>query len=115
MLAARDGHVAVVNTLIAHGADVHARDFVRTILTDKVILSFHYSSLFLIPFAAPSARPHSNCLSSDVLCRFMPFQLKDTPLMKASVRGHCAVVEALLANGADSNARNRVGALTCLC
>ena len=36
MLAARDGHAAVVNTLIAQGADVNARDHVRIALECRI-------------------------------------------------------------------------------
>ena len=48
MLAARDGHAAVVNTLIAQGADVNARDHVRIALECRIPEPIVLSSLFVI-------------------------------------------------------------------
>ena len=87
--ASKQGHVEVVHALLAAGADKEAQDYVGGGVTGGV---------------GAGCRVHAR-LSSNLCCRV---QIDFTPLIAASSAGHLEVVQALLAAGADREAKDKV-------
>jgi len=87
--ASANGHLAVVEFLLAHGADVHANDDLALRLASL------YGEVAIVEvLLAHGADVHG---------------ADDAALRDASLEGEVAVVEVLLARGADVNAQNSEG------
>ena len=133
--ASRYGHAAVVEVLLAHGADVHARDdaalrgasdnghlaVVKALLAHGADVQAHNDEALLAAsrnghdavvevLLAHGADVHardSNDVHADTFLLHGGLRL-DTALRAASRNGHLAVVERLLAHGANVHAGNDV-------
>jgi hypothetical protein len=110
LLAAQNGHTATVDALLAAGAEVNTQR--------KVCTSPHPAPTSLIVSAtgagvlrrgeSPRRRPPGvtqspSLLADDVVWVGWGVQDGWTPLHMAAVRGHTAIVDALLAAGVDVN------------
>lgn len=101
-MAAEKGNVKVVELLLAHGADVKATAEASACLSFPACCAqreaFHHAR-----------KCQSLRLSSGRLASSVPAQRwGGTPLHRAVERGHRLVTEALIAHGADVNARVEV-------
>jgi len=124
-LASGEGHLAVVQTLLEHGANVAARDkneetslhrsswkghhaVVQTLLEHNADVAARTKSGWTSLLAASDRGHHAVVQTllehgSDVSARDKDKQ--ETSLHKASAEGHLAVVQTLLEHGADIAAR----------
>ena len=87
-VASEDGHLAIVELLLAHGADVHAKN-----QEDETALEF------------ASENGHAAVVEV-LLAHGADVHANNWALRVASGNGHVAVVEILLAHGADVHANN---------
>eukprot|EP00903_Cladosiphon_okamuranus_P019236 g17689.t1 len=96
MWAVRAGHVAIVKTLVEGGVDVRAAD------RDGFTALHHCST------TTAERDEIASTLSQGGADKDAPDKDGVTPLMQAATAGHLAVVETLLAEGADPNIRRAV-------
>ncbi len=126
--ASKQGHVAIVDALIASGADMNATDSVRMF---KLHLTSHKSTITARCFSSYYNNQFSHSNNSDLnpcyrhndhdLCYFWSIpgcnfialhcttQSNNTALMWASLSHHADVVKTLLAHHADATVKNKVG------
>ena len=85
IIAAQEGHVEVVSSLLAAGANIEAANYVR--------------NCFVLDFETSIRLQYSSCR-----LQINTLQFHGTALMMAAREGHAAVVEVLLDGGANIEA-----------
>ena len=112
--ASANGHLAVVEVLLAHGADVHANDDLALSLASlygevaivEVLLAHGADVHAADDVALRDASRYGRAAVVEVLLAHGAdvHALNDAALVNATYNGHLAIVEALLAHGANVHA-----------
>ncbi|KAJ5882525.1 ankyrin [Penicillium soppii] len=95
-LATFGGHIAIVDCLLSHGADIHAKD-------SKDWTSFHLAA------SEGHLKILQRLLKRDLEILELRTSEDDTALTLATYEGHTAIVEYLISRGADIYAKDSDG------
>jgi len=106
MYAAREGHVTVVEALIEAGADIDIKLGVS--LTPSYTFNFLRPPPLLPAYSYVSGNNVLNRMTPPSPLKYTGMESGYTALIWATVRGHVAVVQALLAAGANVDVKGGV-------